>query len=129
MHLNLRRNSHDIDDSTPEATFSYVARELGRRKIAFIVGRESLEKPRLGPLVKREFGGLYVANQDFTQEMAERVLAAGEADAVAFGKLFIANPDLPARFATNAPLNQPDDATFYTPGRAGYTDYPFLAGA
>ena len=129
MHLNLRRNSHDIDDSTPEATFSYVARELGRRKIAFIVGRESLETPRLGPLVKREFGGLYVANQDFTQKMAERVLAAGEADAVAFGKLFIANPDLPARFATNAPLNKPDDATFYTPGRAGYTDYPFLAGA
>ena len=129
MHLNLRRNSHDIDDSTPEATFSYVARELGRRKIAFIVGRESLEAPRLGPTVKREFGGLYIANQEFTQESAERVLAEGEADAVAFGKLFIANPDLPARFASNAPLNKPDDTTFYTPGRAGYTDYPFLEAA
>ena len=126
MHLNLRRNSHDIDDSTPEATFSYVARELGRRKIAFIVGRESLEAPRLGPTVKKEFGGLYIANQEFTQETAERVLTDGEADAVAFGKLFIANPDLPARFAKNAPLNKPDDATFYAPGSAGYTDYPFL---
>jgi 2,4-dienoyl-CoA reductase-like NADH-dependent reductase (Old Yellow Enzyme family) len=126
MHLNLRRNSHDIDDSTPEATFSYVARELGRRKIAFIIGRESLEAPRLGPKVKREFGGIYIANQEFTQETAERVLADGEADAVAFGKLFLANPDLPARFARNAPLNPPDDATFYATGRTGYTDYPFL---
>ena len=127
MHLNLRRNSHDIDDSTPEATFSYVARELGRRKIAFIIGRESLEAPRLGPKVRREFGGVYIANQEFTQETAERVLADGEADAVAFGKLFLANPDLPARFAHKAPLNKPDDATFYAPGSAGYTDYPQLA--
>ena len=126
MHLNLRRNSHDIDDSTPEATFSHVARELGRRKIAFIIGRESLDAPRLGPTVKKVFSGLYIANQDFTRETAERVLAQGEADAVAFGKLFLANPDLPARFARDAPLNQPDDATFYTPGSAGYTDYPFL---
>jgi 2,4-dienoyl-CoA reductase-like NADH-dependent reductase (Old Yellow Enzyme family) len=127
MHLNLRRSSHDIDDSTPEATFSHVARELGRRKIAFIVARESLDEPRIGPAVKKAFGGIYVANENFTKEMAERVMAQGEADAVAFGKLFIANPDLPARFARNAPLNQPDDATFYTPGSSGYTDYPFLA--
>jgi len=126
MHLNLRRNSHDIDDSTPEATFSYVASELGRRKIAFVIGRESLDTPRLGPIVQKAFGGIYIANQDFTQETAERVLAQGEADAVAFGKLFIANPDLPARFARNAPLNKPDDATFYAPGSTGYTDYPFL---
>ena len=79
--------------------------------------------------MKREFSGLYIANQEFTQESAERVLAEGEADAVAFGKLFIANPDLPARFANNAPLNKPDETTFYTPGRAGYTDYPFLEAA
>ncbi len=127
MHLNLRRSSHDIDDSTPESTFSYVARELGRRKIAFIVGREPLDAPRLGPTVRREFGGIYIANQEFTQATAEQVMADGEADAVAFGKLFIANPDLPARFAAKAPLNRPDDTTFYTPGPAGYTDYPFLA--
>jgi 2,4-dienoyl-CoA reductase-like NADH-dependent reductase (Old Yellow Enzyme family) len=126
MHLNLRRNSHDIDDSTPEATFTHVGRELGKRKIAFIVARESLDTPRIGPAVKRAFGGVYIANQEFTQATAERVLADGEADAVAFGKLFIANPDLPARFAHDAPLNKPDDTTFYTPGSAGYTDYPFL---
>lgn len=127
LHLNLRRNSHDIDDSTPEATFSYVASEVGRRKIAFIIARESLDAPRLGPAVKRAFGGVYIANQDFTREVAENVVAQGEADAVAFGKLFIANPDLPQRFAKDGPLNKPDDTTFYTPGSAGYIDYPFLA--
>jgi 2,4-dienoyl-CoA reductase-like NADH-dependent reductase (Old Yellow Enzyme family) len=126
MHLNLRRNSHDIDDSTPEATFTHIASELSRRKIAFIVARESLDRPRIGPAVKKAFGGIYIANQDFNKEMAERVVAQGEADAVAFGKLFIANPDLPERFARNAPLNKPDDTTFYTPGSTGYTDYPFL---
>lgn len=127
MHLNLRRNSHDIDDSTPEATFTYVARELGRRRLAFLIARESLAEPRLGPKVKQAFGGLYVANQDFTREAAERAIAQGEADAVAFGRLFLANPDLPARFAGNASLNTPNDATFYAPGSAGYTDYPFLS--
>jgi 2,4-dienoyl-CoA reductase-like NADH-dependent reductase (Old Yellow Enzyme family) len=126
MHLNLRSDSHDIGDSTPEATFTYVAGELGRRKIAFIVARESLAAPRIGPAVKKAFGGVYVANQDFTRDMAERAVAGGEADAVAFGKLFIANPDLPERFRRNAPLNKPDDTTFYTPGSAGYTDYPFM---
>jgi 2,4-dienoyl-CoA reductase-like NADH-dependent reductase (Old Yellow Enzyme family) len=127
LHLNLRRNSHDIDDSTPEATFSYVASEVGHRKIAFIIARESLDAPHLGPAVRKVFGGVYIANQDFTREVAESVVAQDEADAVAFGKLFIANPDLPARFAKDAPLNRPDDTTFYTPGSAGYTDYPFLA--
>lgn len=126
MHLNLRRNSHDIDDSTPEATFTHVARELGKRKIAFIIAREPFDGPRIGPAVRKAFGGVYVANQEFTQATAERVLADGEADAVAFGKLFIANPDLPARFARNAQLNKPDDTTFYSSGSAGYTDYPFL---
>ncbi|MGE3874392.1 MAG: alkene reductase [Parvibaculaceae bacterium] len=126
MHLNLRRSSHDIDDSTPEATFTHVAAELGRREIAFLVARESLDAPRIGPAVRRAFGGIYVANQEFTKETAERVLANGEADAVAFGVLFIANPDLPARFASDAPLNTADSATFYTPGSSGYTDYPSL---
>ena len=69
---------------------------------------------------------VYIANEKFTQETAEQVLASGEADAVAFGKLFIANPDLPHRFAIDAPLNEPNPATFYASGPEGYTDYPFL---
>jgi 2,4-dienoyl-CoA reductase-like NADH-dependent reductase (Old Yellow Enzyme family) len=127
LHLNLRRNSHDIDDTAPETTFTYVAREAGRRKLAFIIARESLAEPRLGLKVKQAFGGVYIANQDFTFAAAERVVADSEADAVAFGRLFIANPDLPARFAGKAALNAPNDTTFYTPGAEGYTDYPFLS--
>ena len=81
------------------ATFGYVARELGKRNIAFICTRVFTKAPRLGPELKSVFGGVYVANEGFTREEAEAVVAAGEADAVAFGKLFLANPDLPRRFA------------------------------
>lgn len=128
MHLAPRGDAHDMGDSDLAATFGYVARELGRRRIAFICARESLGPKRLGPELKRQFGGIYVANEAFTRETAEQVLQAGEADAVAFGKPFIANPDLPARLAQNAPLNVPDTATFYADGPKGYTDYPALAG-
>ena len=74
------------------------------------------------------FGGAFIANQKLTSETAEGLLAKGEADAVAFGQLFIANPDLPLRFAKNASLNVPDPETFYAHGSEGYTDYPFLDG-
>ncbi|OAM89427.1 alkene reductase [Termitidicoccus mucosus] len=129
VHLAPRGGSHSMSDSDPLGTFSYVARELGRRKIAFIFIRESLEgdAPRIGPQLKAAFGGAFVANEGFTKETAERVLAAGEADAVAFGVPFIANPDLPRRFALGAPLNPARPDTFYAEGATGYTDYPALA--
>lgn len=127
MHLAPRGDSHSMGDSNPLATFSYVARELGKRKIAFICARESLGENRIGPELKKEFGGVYVANEKFTRESAEQVLAAGEADAVAFGKLFIANPDLPSRFARGTALNEWDSSTFYSDGSPGYTDYAALA--
>ena len=126
MHLNLRCDAHSMGDSDPAATFGYVVRELGRRGLAFIVGRESLDSPRIGPDIRKAFNGVYVANDKFTRETGEAVLAAGEADAVAFGKLFIANPDLPRRFAQGGPLNAWNTATFYSPGAEGYTDYPAL---
>ncbi|WP_374443190.1 alkene reductase [Stella sp.] len=129
MHLAPRADSHDMGDSDLGATFGYVARELGRRQIAFLCAREKLAAPRLGPALKAAFGGVYIANEGFTGDSAEAVLAAGEADAVAFGKLFIANPDLPRRLALGAPLNEWDTGTFYAPGPAGYTDYPALAEA
>jgi 2,4-dienoyl-CoA reductase-like NADH-dependent reductase (Old Yellow Enzyme family) len=100
---------------------------LGRRRIAFLCARESVGANRLGPELKRQFGGLYVANEAHTRDSAEHLLQKGEADAVAFGKLFIANPDLVTRFARNAPLNSPDANTFYADGPEGYTDYPALA--
>ena len=129
MHLAPRADSHDMGDGDLAATFGYVARELGKRKIAFICARESTKAPRLGPELKKAFGGVYIANENFTRESAEQALAAGEADAIAFGKLFIANPDLPRRFALNAPLNEWNAATFYADGPEGYTDYPALAEA
>jgi 2,4-dienoyl-CoA reductase-like NADH-dependent reductase (Old Yellow Enzyme family) len=129
MHLAPRGDVHDMGDSNPPATFGYVARELGRRRMAFICARESLGEKRIGPQLKAAFGGSYIANEKFTLATANQVLAAGEADAVAFGVPFLANPDLPERFRRNAPLNEPDQTTFYVPGAKGYTDYPFLRGA
>ena len=127
IHLAPRGDAHDMGDSNPLATFGYVARELGKRRLAFICARESLGNGRIGPQLKSAFGGSYIANEKFTQATAEAVLAAGEADAVAFGVPFIANPDLPERFRENAPLNPPDASTFYAPGPKGYTDYPVLS--
>jgi 2,4-dienoyl-CoA reductase-like NADH-dependent reductase (Old Yellow Enzyme family) len=127
MHLAPRGDSHDMHDSNPSATFGYVARELGRRGLAFLCAREYFGPDRLGPQLKKQFGGVYIANERYTQALAEQVIQDGEADAVAFGQLFIANPDLPARFAKKAPLNTPDPATYFTPGPHGYTDYPALS--
>jgi 2,4-dienoyl-CoA reductase-like NADH-dependent reductase (Old Yellow Enzyme family) len=126
MHLAPRCDAHTMGDSDRLGTFSYVARELGKKKLAFLCTREALGDDSIGPQLKKEFGGVYIANEGFTQETAAQVLAKGDADAVAFGKLFIANPDLPRRFAENAPLNAPDPSTFYVKGAHGYTDYPFL---
>ena len=126
VHLAPRGDSHSMGDSNPLATFGYVARELGKRKIAFIVAREALGPGRIGPQLKRAFGGVYIANEKFTLETAELAIERGEADAVAFGVLFIANPDLPRRFAAKAPLNTPRPELFYSSGPEGYTDYPCL---
>jgi N-ethylmaleimide reductase len=144
MHLAPRMDSHDMGDSDRPGTFSYVARELGRRKIGWIAAREAVidentklvdsqgrpkevaNKESIGPILKQIFGGPFIANEGFDQASAEKALAEGRADAVAFGKLFIANPDLVRRFATHAPLNDWNTATFYSGGAAGYTDYPAL---
>lgn len=126
MHLAPRGDHGDIGDSNPLATFGYVAKELGRRGIAFICAREHLGEDRIGPELKKAFGGPYIANEKFTKETANRVIAAGEADAVAFGVPFIANPDLVKRIEMDAPLNEPHPETFYAPGAQGYTDYPSL---
>ena len=129
MHLAPRGDVYSMGDSNAAATFGYVAEQLGRRGLAFIAVRESVGAGRLGPELKRKFGGIYIANEGFSFETANHAIAAGEADAVAFGKLFIANPDLPKRFALGAPLNNPDPSTFYGCGPRGYTDYPAFVGS
>ncbi len=124
MHLAPRMDSHDMGDSDRLGTFTYVARELGKRKLAWIASREGWKDDSIGPRLKEAFGGVTIANEGFTFESAQKALADGWADAVAFGKLFIANPDLPERFAQGVPLNPWDAATFYAGGEKGYTDYP-----
>ncbi|MBI2254480.1 MAG: alkene reductase [Proteobacteria bacterium] len=126
LHLSPRGDSHDMGDSAPAQTFGYVAEQVGKRKIAFIAAREHVGPDSLGPSLKKAFGGAYIANEGFTKESAEAILASGNADAVAFGKLFIANPDLPKRFALGAKLNEWDNSTFYGGNAKGYTDYPAL---
>ena len=127
MHLAPRGDSHDMGDSDLLKTFTYVARELGKRGLAFICTREKLGPDSIGPAIRDAFGGPLIANESFNQQSAEQILEAGKADAVAFGKLFIANPDLQRRFATGAPLNPWNSDTFYSFGPKGYTDYPALA--
>ena len=127
MHLAPRGDAHSMSDSDPAATFGYVAQALGERKIAFLCAREHAGPDALGPQLKARFGGAYVVNESFTPQLAEMAIERGEADAAAFGKTFIANPDLVERIRRGAPLNEPDPETFYAPGAKGYTDYPTLS--
>lgn len=127
MHLAPRCDAHGMGDTNPAKTFGYLASELGKRKLAFLCARESQAAPRLGPALKKAFGGVYIANEGLDKPAAQALLDHGEADAVAFGKLIIANPDLVRRFREEAPLNAWDMATFYAPGPKGYVDYPALA--
>ncbi|MFJ2546779.1 alkene reductase [Pseudomonas sp. NPDC087612] len=126
VHLAPRADSHDMGDANRAETFTYVARELGKRGIAFICSREKEADDSIGALIKQAFGGPYIVNERFTKASANTALASGKADAVAFGIPFIANPDLPARLAADAPLNEPRPETFYGKGPVGYIDYPRL---
>jgi len=127
LHLAPRGDSHTMSDSNPLATFGYVAEQMGKRKLAFLCTREHQGPDAISPELKKLFGGVLIANEAFTKETAEAAIESGQADAVAFGKPFIANPDLPERFRLNAPLNAQDPSTFYAQGPKGYTDYPRMA--
>lgn len=129
MHLAPRCDAHDMGDSNPSAIFGYVAEELGKRKIAFIFTRESVQEDSISQSMKRRFGGVYIANEGLTLESSLDLVESGKADAVSFGKAFIANPDLVERFAAGAPLNEPDPSSFYSAeplDPKGYIDYPTL---
>jgi 2,4-dienoyl-CoA reductase-like NADH-dependent reductase (Old Yellow Enzyme family) len=127
MHLAPRGDAHGISDANLAETFGYVATELGKRKIAFLMAREHEAANSLGPQLKKQFGGVYVANEGFTVASANAIIERGDADAVGFGKAFIANPDLVRRFHEGASLNEAIADTFYAHEAEGYTDYPALA--
>lgn len=123
---------NDLTDSDPQAMFGYLVEELNKRGIAFI---HFIEGATGGPRdvpgfdyawARKAFKGAYIANNGYDREMAIDAVESGRADAISFGRLFIANPDLVERLKRAAPLNAPNPKTFYTPGPAGYIDYPTL---
>ena len=123
---------NDLADSNPQALFGYLVEELNKRGIAFIHFIEgatggSRDVPGFDYAWARQtFKGTYIANNGYDRQMAMDAIDSGKADAIAFGRLFIANPDLVERLKLNAALNEPNPNTFYTPGPVGYTDYPTL---
>jgi len=123
------------DDSDPESVFVPAAKWLAEQGIAFLELRENApdgtfgksDVPKLSPKIREVFAHGLVLNQDYGAENGQADLDSGIADAIAYGRPFIANPDLVERFRTGAALNEPDKRTFYTRGAEGYTDYPVLA--
>lgn len=124
---------NDMHDSAPAATFGYAVEQLNRFGLAYLhVTEMGKGSDAAGPefdlrTLRRAFRGVYMTNGGYDLARANAVLAEGDADLIAFGALYLANPDLPVRFARNAPLNVPDQATFYGGGAKGYIDYPALA--
>lgn len=122
---------NDMQDAAAEEFYPFIIQKLNERNLAYLhIGFE--ESPAIKTNWHRElrplYRGVYFANGGLTREAGEALLADGGADAIVFGKLFLANPDLPERFKRRAPLNVPEPATFYVPGTRGYTDYPTLEG-
>ena len=118
--------ANDVVDSNPQALFGHLLGALNRYGLAYV---HVIETPMEGldyGVLRRVFQGAYIANGGYTRERAQAALDAGAADLVAFGRPFIANPDLVERLRLNAPLNEPDRTTFYSGGAEGYTDYPLL---
>lgn len=134
VRLSPNGNSQGVKDSNPEAVFIPAAKALSEIGIAFLELREPgpngtfgrSEQPRLSPEIRQAFSGPLVLNSDFLGDSAQAALDSGVADAVSFGRTFLANPDLPVRLEKGAPLNPDDMATWYSQGAEGYTDYPTL---
>ena len=127
--------ANDVSDSDPQKIFGYLVRELERRGIGYI---HVIEGATGGPrdnapfdfaALRKSFSGAYMANNGYTRDLAIETVASGAADLIAFGKPFIANPDLVERLRLDAPWNEPDRETFYGGTEKGYTDYPFLPQA
>jgi len=127
--------AHDIADEQAEESALYLGREFSRRGLAYVHIAEPdwAGGPKLSDAFRRAlreaFAGTLIFCGGYTAATADALIASGLADAVAFGRLFIANPDLVERFRAGAPLNTPDRATFYGGDAQGYTDYPTLADA
>ncbi len=124
---------HSMSDSNPVQTFSYLVTELSQLKIGYLHVAEPIQgsaavpvEKRILPLLRNKFVNTLMVNGGYDAITGNAIIESGEADMVAFGSKFLANPDLPERFKRNAALNQPDFATFYSGEEKGYIDYPTL---
>ena len=118
---------NDMQDEDAEEFYPFIIRKLNERNLAYLhIGFEESPTNEINwhGKLRLLFRGVYFANGGFSRKTGEKLLADDNADALVYGKFFLANPDLPERFKRNAPLNQPDQSTFYTPGEKGYIDYP-----
>ena len=118
-------------DSQPETLVTYTAQKLSRRAIAFLEIRHENhalpEEQAILKVARRHFPGVLMSNGSYTRESGESTVAGGAADAIVYGRPYIANPDLVERFAKQAPLNQVNYDRLYGGGPDGYSDYPALA--
>ncbi|MGB9190533.1 MULTISPECIES: alkene reductase [unclassified Acinetobacter] len=128
VHLAPRGDEHDMGDANPKETFGYVMQELGKRQIAFFFTREYLAEDSISLEMKARSNGVpYIANMRLSREDALELLASGKAEAVSFGKAYIANPDLFERLVEDEPLNELKlENMIGTDVAEGYIDYPFL---
>ncbi|MGH9945610.1 MAG: alkene reductase [Pyrinomonadaceae bacterium] len=123
---------NDMKDENAQEFYPYIIDKLNERKLAYLhIGFEEDPAKELNwhRVLRPLFKGVYFANGGFTKESGEKLIDAGFADAIVYGKMFLANPDLPKRFKLDAELNEWDASTFYSPGEKGYTDYPTLEEA
>ena len=120
---------NSMSDSNPLETFSHLTERLNALGIAYLHVVDPLADgpKRLSPILREKFDRTYIVNGGFDMVTANAAIRRGETDLVAFGVPFLANPDLPKRYRADAPLNTPDQATFYSGEDKGYTDYPALA--
>jgi N-ethylmaleimide reductase len=130
LRISPLNSYNSMIDSDPVAITTYIAEQASARRIAYLhVMRSDFFQAQQGDVVtpaRQHFQGVLISNMGYTADEAEQAITEGKLDAVAFGTSFLANPDLPARIAAKAELNAPDASKFYTPGPAGYTDYPAL---
>ncbi len=120
-----RMTFNDIEERDADEVYPYILERLNERGLAYVhVGDFTGEGWHAK--LRKVYRGVHFAGAGLTKEAGVELLARGDADAVVYGTKFISNPDLPERFRRDAPLNEPDQATFYTPGERGYTDYPSL---
>ncbi len=131
LRLSPLNSYNSMIDSNPIALATWLATRLNDFGLAYLhIMRSDFAQQQSGDVmtpVRAAYKGVLIGNMSYSADEAEKAIADGLLDAVAFGTSFLANPDLPARIKAKAPLNQPNPASFYSPGPAGYTDYPALS--